>query len=420
MRILFITHRIPYPPDKGDKIRSYNILRYLVQNNDVYLAFMIDDAKDFQYLAVLSSMVKKLCFDTVSPFSGKLLSSAAFLRRKPISVSYFYSRKIQTWVDDLLDSSGIDAVLCSSSPTAEYVFRSRYYESNLRQLPCMIDLIDVDSYKWEQYAERTRGLMRGVYNLEARYLRKYEERIGAEFNRVFLSTETEQALFLKRVAAANTQAIVNGVDAEYYLNSFQPAIAKEDGPVLAFVGAMDYFPNVDGVQWFVQDVYPSIQQVYPNITFYIVGNRPSPAVRRLAEKHHGVKVTGYVEDVRIYLAAADVCVVPLHIARGIQNKVLEAMAMGKALVCTPQALDGIHAETGKEVLIASDADAFAGAVIQLLGDKNIVRELGTRARAFVQDHFSWKNNLALLNTIFHNQPKQATGELSQRLIESSI
>ena len=153
---------------------------------------------------------------------------------------------------------------------------------------------------------------------------------------------------------------------------------------------------------------------YPNVTFYIVGNRPSPAVRRLAEKYPGVKVTGYVEDIRPYMAAADVCVVPLHIARGIQNKVLEAMAMGKALVCTPQALEGIHAESGKEVIIASDADAFAGAVIQLLGDKNIVPGLGTRARAFVEDHFSWKNNLALLNTIFHSQPKQVTGELSQK------
>jgi len=406
MRILFISHRIPYPPDKGDKIRSYNILRYLLQEHDVYLAFMIDDKKDIQYLEVLSSMVTKLCWDTVRPFSGKLLSSVAFLRFEPISVFYFYSRKIQKWVDDLLGGSGIDAVLCSSSPTAEYLFRSHYYKSKLRQLPWIIDLVDVDSYKWEQYAERSRGGSRLIYNLEARYLKKYEERIAGEFNRVLLSTETEEALFLKRVSAANTVAIVNGVDQEYFSNSFQFKMAN-NCPVLAFVGAMDYYPNVDGVQWFVQNVYSRIQQVYPNITFYIVGNRPSAAVRRLAHTYPGVKVTGYVEEIRTYLAGADVCVVPIHIARGIQNKVIEAMAMGKALVCTPQALEGIHAEPGKEVITASDADAFASAVIQLLGDKNRTRELGTRARAFIEGHFSWKNNLAPLDTIFH-QPGEAS------------
>ncbi len=400
MRILFISHRIPYPPDKGDKIRSYNILRHLLQDHDVCLAFMVDDKKDIKHLEVLSSMVTKLCWDTVRPFSGKLLSSIAFLRSEPISVSYFYSKKIQEWVDTLFGGSEIDAVLCSSSPTAEYLFRSRYYKSKLRQLPRIIDLIDVDSHKWEQYAERSKGFMRGVYSLEARYLRKYEERIAGEFDRVLLAGENERALFLKRVSAVNTDAIVNGVDQEYFSNSFPLKMAK-NGPVLAFAGAMDYYPNVEGAEWFVRNVFGRIQAVFPDVTFYIVGNRPTSSIRLMAQRYRGVKVTGYVEDIRPYIAGADVCVVPLNIARGIQNKVLEAMSMGKALVCTPQALEGIHAEPGKEVITAGDADAFAGAVIQLLGDKKRTRELGTRARAYIEAHFSWKNNLALLDTIFH-------------------
>ncbi len=400
MKILFISHRIPYPPDKGDKIRSYNILRHLAESNDIFLASLIDDSQDVLTLSGLTPLLKDLRYETIHPFSKKLLSSVALLQSKPISVRYFYSKKIQEWVDDSLERYDIDIVFCCSSPTAEYLFRSRHYKSRLRQLPWIIDLVDVDSYKWEQYAERSRGFMREVYKLEARYLRKYEERIAREFDRVLLSTEAEKALFSKRVPAANTEAIVNGVDAEYFLDSCRSNAVKE-GPVLTFVGAMDYYPNVDGVEWFVQNVLGQIREVFPDLTFYIVGNHPASSIRLIAQREPCVKVTGYVEDIRPYIVRADVCVVPLRIARGIQNKVLEAMAMGKALVCTPQALEGIHAEPGRDVITASDADVFAGAVIQLLGDKNRVSELGTRARSFVEDHFSWKNNLAPLDAIFH-------------------
>lgn len=400
MRILFICHRMPYPPDKGDKIRSYNILKYVAQKHEVYLAFIVDEKKDNSSLEALSSMVSGLCFDCVRPLPRKLLSSAALLRSKPISVSFFYSRKIQKWVDDLLERPGVDAILCSSSPTAEYLFRSRHHGAGVKRLPRVIDLVDVDSYKWEQYAERSSGVMKKVYGLEARYLRTYEERIAGEFSHVILTTEAERALFLDRICAPNTRAMANGVDSGYFFNSIGPRIS-ETGPVLTFVGAMDYYPNADGVSWFVQNVYSRIRQVYPKVMFYIVGSRPSAAVKRLAQSCPGVEVTGYVEDVRTYLAKADVCVVPLHIARGIQNKVLEAMAMGKPLVCTPQAVEGISAEPGKEVLTAADAGAFADAVIELLGDPNRAREMGARARNFIERHFSWQNNLGLLDGIFH-------------------
>ena len=399
MRILFICHRMPYPPDKGDKIRSYNILKYLAQKHEVHLAFILDEKKDNRSLEVLSSMVESLCFASVRPVPGKLLSSAALLRSRPISVSFFYSRKIQKWVDELLDDRRVDAVLCYSSPTAEYLFRSRHFGAGLKRLPLAIDLVDVDSYKWEQYAERSTGIMSKVYGLEAKYLRRYEERIAEEFSHIILSTEAERALFLDRISAANTQAMANGVDSGYFSRSLAPRISAS-GPVLTFVGAMDYYPNADGVSWFVQNVYSRIRQIYPKAMFYIVGNRPSAAVRRLAQTFPGVEVTGYVEDVRTYLARADVCVVPLHIARGIQNKVLEAMAMGKPLVCTPQAVEGIRAEPGKEVLTAADAGAFAGAVIGLLDDPNRAMEMGARARAFIERHFSWQNNLATLDGIF--------------------
>ena len=355
-----------------------------------------------QFVSGLRRMVKKMCCDTIHPLSKKLLSSVALLRSMPMSVPYFYSRKIQGWIDGLLDCAGIDAVFCSSSPTAEYLFRSRHYNGTLKRLPWIIDLIDVDSYKWEQYAERSGRLMRPVYHLEARCLKKYEERIASEFDRVLLVSEAERTRFLDRVSTANSKAVMNGVDQEYFSPAFRSGLPK-NGPVLAFSGVMDYRPNIDGVEWFVKDVLTRIQKVFPDLIFYIVGARPTSSVRLMAQKYPGVKVTGYVDDIRTYLAGADVCVVPLRIARGIQNKVLEAMAMGKAVVCTQHALEGIPAESGKDLMKADGEEGFADAVIELLGDRTHMEKLGRQARAFTENHFSWKRNLAPLDAIFHSE-----------------
>lgn len=405
MNILFVCHRIPYPPNKGDKIRSFNILRHLAEKHEVYLATLVDDPTDLQYLHVLEKMVRKVEYDLVHPIFKKLSSTLALLRSRPISVDYFYSVKIQKWIDSLLDSVPIDAAFCFSSPIAEYLFRSRHYHGKLKEITRVIDLIDVDSYKWEQYAERSKGIMKRIYLLESRYLRNYEQRIADEFDRVLLVSEAEKALLLDRIEARNSQAMSNGVDLQYFSPSYESPPLPVRGPTLAFTGAMDYWPNIDAVQWFVQHVLPDVLKIFPSLTFYIIGNRPAPAVRRMALEYPCIKVTGYVDDIRTCLARIDVCVAPLRIARGIQNKVLEAMAMGKPVVCTSHALEGICAEPGKDIVRADAPEEFAEAVIQLLKDKARRTEIGKRARSFVENNFSWASNLAPLGTIF--QPGQA-------------
>ena len=389
--LLYICHRIPYPPNKGDKIRTYNILKYLSKRYKVYLACMLDDKKDLGNLHKLRPFVEDLFFDVINPRWKKICSVTAFMNSRPISVPYFYSSLLQEAIDKLLDKQSIDIVYCYSSPTAEYVFSSKHYHGKLNKAKWIMDLVDVDSYKWKQYSETCNFPMSCVYKLEAKYLLNYEKRISLEFRHVLLVTEAEKLLFCKYVAASNVHVVGNGVDFDFFSPLHQTTIHKNK-PVIIFTGVMDYRPNVEGVKWFVNKVFPLILNDIPEVTFYIVGKNPSSEIKTLAGKE-GIVVTGFVEDVRDYYAIADVCLVPLQIARGIQNKVLEAMAMGKAIVCTPQALEGINATNRKDVLIENDEKTFAASVVKLLLARPYREEIGKCARQCIEKNYSWDINL---------------------------
>lgn len=405
--LLFIAHRIPYPPNKGDKIRSYNILRHLAKSYDIDLFFLIDDPRDLHVVDALRPLVKNCFFDVIRPRLKKLQSCLYLLSRKPLSVPYFYSHQLQRRIDESIGQKEFSHVFCFSSPTAEYVFRSRYYETKLKNAHLVMDLIDVDSLKWQQYAQSAKWPMQAVYRREARELFDYELKIADQFDDLLLVSEEEKRLFQQQVKKGRISAISNGVD----LDKFAPgkgAAVHRDTPVIVFTGLMDYWPNIDGVTWFVDKVFPLIRRAVDNVKFIIVGANPSPAVKSLA-KNDGVEVTGFVNDVRDYIAAADLCVVPLRVARGIQNKVLEAMAMGKAVVCTPDALEGIRAEPGVEVVTSRDAHDFANSIITLLADGRRRDLLGENARKCMEKNYSWEQNLnILLSLLMENRHASAT------------
>jgi polysaccharide biosynthesis protein PslH len=397
MRILFLAHRIPYPPNKGEKIRSYNILNYLRRRHEVHLATLIDDSKDLGYVAHVPALVANLVYDIIRPRFRMIISALGFIRSRSISVSYFYSRKLQRAVDGLLRQLDFDAVICSSSQMADYLFRSRCPKEKLEKPIWLMDLIDVDSYKWGQYAEVSSGVRRWLYNRESKCLFGHEQKIAEEFDSVILVSEQERSILLKKIAAANVWAINNGVDLEYFNPDYDGKITKQ-GPLLVFTGVMDYRPNVEAVDWFVSNVFERIRKDFPSAAFYIVGSHPSQRVERLS-RFPGVHVTGFVQDVRPYLASADVCVVPLKIARGIQNKLLEALAMGKAVVCTPEALEGIKALPGSDVLVADDAVMFGDNVLRLLQNVTLRKQLETNARQCAETSYSWERNLAPLEEL---------------------
>lgn len=396
-KILFIAHRIPYPPNKGDKIRSYHILRYLSRTCDVWLACLVDDPGDILHLKKLYPFAKQVFHSSIDPRMKRVVSLSGIPKGEPISVPYFYSRSLQRKIDGLLDREKIDAVLCFSSPTAEYIFRSRHEDRLKKDTVRIMDLIDMDSEKWRQYGRRAKAPFSWIYRREAKYLLEYEKRIVGYFDRVLLVSEAERKIFRRRIPCQNVQSMSNGVDLEFFHADFESPLEKK-GVSLVFTGAMDYFPNIEGALWFVDHVLPRIRKERPDIRFYIVGNRPAKELEAL-RKMEGIHVTGFVEDIRDYIAMADVCVVPLRIARGIQNKVLEAMAMGKAVVTTPEGFEGIDVRPGSALAVAGDPDAFAQAILDLVRNPEYNREMGLNARRYAEIHFSWEGNLSIFNEL---------------------
>ncbi len=395
-RLLFIAHRIPFPPNKGDKIRSYNILKFLSARYTIDIAFLVDDTKDLQYLDELKLFASSVFFEIIPGYKKITAAIFAFIQKKPISIPYFYSKKLQYSIDSQLENNIPACVFCFSSPTAEYVFRSQYADQLQQSSRMIMDLIDLDSLKWAQYAQHSKPFMDQIYHREARLLARYEEKIVQEFDALLLVTEAEKQL-CSPVLQEKVTVVSNGVD----LVKFAPQIRKarpNNDPVLVFTGAMDYWPNIDAVIWFSREIFPSVLALEPSARFFIVGSNPKPEVIALG-KESNIIVTGFVEDISYYVASADVCIAPLRVARGIQNKVLEAMAMGKAVVATPEAIEGITEECAQQVMVAHSAEQFAKAIVHLLHEENTRIALGTRARETVELHYSWANNLAKLDSL---------------------
>lgn len=394
MRILFLCHRLPYPPNKGDKIRSLNLLRHLTAGHEVHVACPVDAAADLEHLPALQRTVATVHYSRIDGLMAKGRLAIGLATGKPMSVCAFYSRQLQEEVDALLDRLDFDCVFVFSSAMAEYCFRSRHWGGAFRRMRRLMDLIDVDSAKWSEYAARSGGWRRWIYRRESRLLADFEKKIAADFDHLFVVTDAEKLVLPPGFPVDKVSALPNGVDLAY----FEPVPMNRDGAKkVVFTGVMDYWPNMEGVMWFVREIWPAVRARHPDAQFDIVGSRPDPCVKELAEVS-GVNVTGFVPDVREYLAGSRVGVVPLRIARGVQNKVLEAMATARPVVCTARALEGIPAVPGTEILVADDPAAFAEEVCRLLESPEDARRLGLAARACVERNHRWDVTLAPLDS----------------------
>lgn len=394
--LLFLAHRIPYPPDKGDKIRSWHVLRHLTRRFDVHLGCLIDDPQDWAHVPFLEETCASTHFATLRPLQAKLRGLRGLLTGSALTFPYFRDRKLGRWVGRLLRERRIDVQFIYSSAMAPYVTGASG-SGGFR----VVDFGDVDSDKWSQYAESKPQPARWLYAREARLLARAEREICAIADASLFVSEPEADFFRRQpgVEAARVHALSNGVDLEF----FSPQTGHADpyapgGPVLVFTGAMDYWANVDAVTWFRDAVLPRIRAEVPEVRMAIVGARPVPAVQRLGDES-GVLVTGRVEDVRPWVAHAAVSVAPLRIARGIQNKVLEAMAMGKAVVATPQAFEGIEADPESDLAVAEGAERFADRTLELLRSSEKRQKLGQRARACMESRYSWDGRLSRLDGI---------------------
>ncbi len=391
--LLYLAHRIPYPPNKGDKIRSYHLLKHLAQRYRVHLGTFIDDEKDWQHVEKVKSLCGETCFVDLAPGTARLRSLAGFFSGQPLTLPYYRNSCLQAWVNGVLETRRVRHVLVFSSAMAQYV-------SHADQIRRIIDFVDIDSDKWQQYATTTRWPMNWIYRRESRLLLDYEKRVASDFDSATFVSEAEAELF-NRLAPETAPKVTffnNGVDADYFSPEQTFPNPYSDGVgVLVFVGAMDYWANIDAVNFFARRIFPAIRMHLPQVEFYIVGARPAAEVIALGALP-GVKVTGSVPDVRPYLTHASLAVAPLRIARGIQNKVLEAMAMEKIVILSPQAMEGIRARPDQELVVARDENEFSSRIVALLRGGSD-QAIGRAARARVLEDYSWKKGLGRVDML---------------------
>lgn len=399
--VIYLTHRVPYPPDKGDRIRTFHILRYLASRSRVLLGCLADEPVVEDHVRLLRELCADVCVVDNASIRRWVRGGGSFLRGQTISEGLFYHPKLQQRLSRWLAEFPVQSCLLSASSLAPYLHDSQMAKLNSATV---VDLIDVDSQKWLDYAGVFRGWKRWVYRHEGERLRKLEIELARRVQALTVVSESECGLFRSFCQEGQLLAIPNGVDLEY----FTPRSATIVPTSCVFVGAMDYPPNVDAVVWFAEHVWPEIIQRQPQATFTIVGRRPTEVVQDLG-KRTGIQVTGQVADVREYVAQSAVVVAPLRIARGIQNKVLEALAMAKPVLASTAAREGLAVTEGQELLRADTPEEWKRTLLDLWESPKRQTELGAAGRRYVEQHHSWESCLKdfsrLLNLTSNSPPR---------------
>ena len=385
--VLFLAHRLPYPPNKGDKIHTYQVLKSLASRHRVLLGTFIDDPDDEQHLPTVRALCADLHVSRLNPRVAKVRALTGLAKGEPLTVTFYTDPALRAWVQGVRDQGRADALLVYSSSMLQY--------SAGFDLPMAIDFADVDSAKWADYGRRHPWPMSWVYRREARRLLTVERAGAARARWSLFATQKEAELFanLAPESAARAGVLGNGVDAEYFApDPARPSPYAPGEIPLVFMGAMDYWPNVDAVTWFAREALPALRRRWPTLRFHIVGRSPAPAVAALAGE--GVTVTGTVPDVRPYVQHAAAVVAPLRLARGIQNKVLEAMAMARPVVAATSCVGAMDVQAGEHLLAASEAEDYVGAVADLLESPERAAAVGRAGRERVLAVYGWGARLA--------------------------
>lgn len=392
MRILYLAHRVPYPPNKGEKLRAYHHLRHLAQRHDVHLIAFVDQPEDLPGADALRAFCRSVRLVPLDRRLALLRGAWSLLRGRSLSEGFFESGAMHAAVVDAVRTVPIDVAWAYSSTMAPYL-------APTGAAVTIADFVDVDSEKWRQYGAQSRGPLRWAYRLEAARLRACEARCGRAVTHVLFVSAAEAALFRSFCPDARAVRVIpNGVDTTYFVPPLAGHMAPE--PVFLFTGALDYRPNVEAVLFTAREVLPLVRQRVPAARFVAVGHRPVADLQRVAEASHGTfEVAGSVPDVRPYFRAARAYIAPLELGRGVQNKVLEAMAMRVPVVASPLAIAGLAAEPGRHVVECRTAAEYADAVADLLEDPSRGGVLANAALDLVLTRYSWEQHLALLDEV---------------------
>jgi len=401
MNVLYLAHRVPYPPDKGDKLRAFRQIERLSKRHRVWCACFVDAPSDFRHVVGLREFCEDVAAVELRPMFAKARGLWTMIRGGTITEGFYQSCEMYEVLRRWTSAIRFDAVVAFSSSMAGYAL-------GVPAPRRVLDLCDRDSQKWLDYADRTRGVVGRVFRTEGARLAVRELRWIDAFDAAILITENEAATLREFVASRKLQIVGNGAA----LPPLQPTQAALR-PTVGFVGVMDYLPNVDAVSWFTRECWPMVLSVHPAAVFRIIGRSPVRSVRGLG-RLSGVQVVGGVDDVAAELHRFDVSVAPLRIARGIQNKVLEAMAAAKPVVLTSGAAAGIGAENGRDYLVHDTSEEMAGAVRDLLGDASERQRIGNAARRFVAEHHRWDEHMDAFELLVTGPLERSTPPTAKR------
>jgi sugar transferase (PEP-CTERM/EpsH1 system associated) len=398
--LVFLCQRLPYPPIKGERITSFNLLRHLTRHYRVFVGTFIDDPADRAEVPKLRRMVERLHVDSIRKPWAYLRALPRWLSGEPISFALFRSQSLNRWLDDVESEHRPVAVVAHSSNVSAYAI-DKFRRTEGAEPRRILHFSDVDSEKFFAYARRARGIKRWIFEEEGRRVLREERRLTAGADAVTFVTDQEADLFRSVVESHldRVSTLPNGVDTQMFAPDRYPQSPFEgNGAALMFTGAMDYPPNVEAVTWFAREVLPGISRILPDVQFLVVGSNPTAEVRRIATGST-VIVTGRVESTAAYLAHAQVAVAPLQIARGIQNKVVEAMAMALPVVVSKGALTGVGAIPGEHLVCADSVPQWIDACVGLIQDRERARVLGLAARRFVLEHYNWEAQFKRLDRL---------------------
>ena len=393
--ILFLVHRAPWPPDRGDRIRSWHMFEALAKLAPVHVAALADNEADAARARdKMAPLCKSLAIE-VRKASRPMALMQAVLTGEPVSNRLFRSAALARQVEALIGQGSVSHIVAFSGQMAQYL-PTRFGG------PVLMDFVDVDSAKFKTYAEQDkRQPLNWVHKREALMLAAYEAKVARRADASLFVSEAEAALFRAQsgLDTDRVRAVENGIDTDRFDPALPlDAVGADEGPLAVFTGQMDYRPNIDAVRWFATDILPLVRARHPSARFAIVGRAPTAEVRAL-EKLPGVIVTGEVPDVRPWLAAADAVVAPLLLARGVQNKLLEAMAMARPVVASAAAATGIDAVPGEHLLVTDGTDKMADAVCALFDDHPAAAAMGRAARARMIARYGWDARMAPLGEL---------------------
>ncbi len=386
MKLFVVLSRVPYPLDKGDKLRAFNFIRYLSAYHDIYLCCLNENTLHQEALANIQPYCKAISVIKRSKPSIVLNVFKTFFTGKPFQIGYFYSSKAQREINALIETIQPDHIICQLSRMAEYVKDTT--------IPKTIDYQDVFSYGIKRRMLSSPFYLKPIFNSEYKRLCNYERKIFQWFDHKIIISETDRDL-IPHSRKHEIHVLPNGVDTSYY----QPVKAQKKYDIL-FTGNMAYPPNIDACQYLIKEILPLVMKKYPDVKVMLAGSSPHASVKKLQSTN--VEVTGWVDDMRQCYAISKIFIAPMRIGTGLQNKLLEAMAMQLPCITTTLANDALKATEKKEVLIGDTAEQLALHICYLMENENQCNQMALNAHSFVAEHFSWEKNIAQLNKIITN------------------